>query len=94
MNDINGINEAILNCLETGNLDYNWSKFKEFIKSRLREIDDDEAILDAIFRDMDRIDKVPFTIQRICEMLTEPLKYYKSTKKFLFSFHKLVNLDF
>jgi hypothetical protein len=94
MNDINVISESVVNCIKTGILDYEWVLFKEYIKIKLREIENDEKILEDIFRDIDRIEKVPFTIQRICEMLHEPLKYYKNTKKFLFSFHKLVNLDF
>jgi hypothetical protein len=94
MNDINLINEAVVNCIKSGMLDYDWVLFKEYIKKKLREIDNDDEMIGYIFRDLDRIEKVPFTIQRICEMIHEPPKYYKNTKKFLFSFHKLVNLDF
>ena len=94
MNDINGINDAISDCIKTGILNYDWSQFKEYLKNKLREIDNDESILENIFRDLDKIDKVPFTIQRICELINAPMKNYKNTKKFLFSFHKLVNLDY
>jgi hypothetical protein len=93
MNGINdSINEAIDLCLKTGILKYDWNAFKEFLKTRLRDIDNDEQILQAIFRDLDKIDKIPFTIQRICELIREPGKY-KNSEKFMFSFHKLVNLD-
>jgi hypothetical protein len=94
MNDINGINKAMSDCINTGVLNYDWIQFKEYLKSKLREIDNDETMLENIFRDLDKIEKVPFTIQRICELIIEPTKNHKNTKKFLFSFHKLVNLDY
>ncbi|EDK31410.1 serine/threonine protein phosphatase 4 regulatory subunit, putative (macronuclear) [Tetrahymena thermophila SB210] len=36
--------------------------------------------------------KPPFTLQRICELLINPKKNYKSSKKILFALEKLVNV--
>ena len=35
----------------------------------------------------------PFTIQRIAELMLDPKTYYKSTKKILYAFEKLVNVN-
>lgn len=35
----------------------------------------------------------PFTLQRICELTLEPEKYYKSCKKILYGYEKLVNVS-
>ena len=35
----------------------------------------------------------PFTLQRICELTLEPEKYYKSCKKILYAYEKLVNVS-
>lgn len=35
----------------------------------------------------------PFTLQRICELLIDPEKHYKSSKKILFAMEKLVNVS-
>jgi len=47
-----------------------------------------------------RIDKAltefpepPFTLQRICELILQPQKHYKTAKKFLFAFEKLVTVS-
>ncbi|CAD8051340.1 unnamed protein product [Paramecium sonneborni] len=37
--------------------------------------------------------KPPFTLQRICELLIDPQKHYKSSKKILFAMEKLVNVS-
>jgi len=34
--------------------------------------------------------RAPFTMQRICELLTEPRRYYRTTSKFFLAFSKLV----
>lgn len=34
----------------------------------------------------------PFTIQRIAELTIEPHKYYKSCRKLLYAYEKLVNV--
>jgi hypothetical protein len=94
MNDLNGLKEAIDKCLKIGVLDYDWNTFKEYIKNRLKEIYNDEDNLQTIYREINKIDKIPFTIQRICELISDPEKYYKNKKKFIFSFQKLINLDF
>jgi hypothetical protein len=91
---MNDINEEIERCIKTGVFESDWNEFKIFLKVKLREINNDEELLAPIFRDLDRIEKVPFTVQRICEMIKYPNSHYKNTKKFLFSFHKLVNLDY
>lgn len=34
----------------------------------------------------------PFTIQRITELTLEPEKYYRSSRKLLYAYEKLVNV--
>lgn len=38
-------------------------------------------------------DRPPFTIQRISELTLEPEKYYRSCKKILYAYEKLVNVS-
>lgn len=49
--------------------------------------------VDELIENLKKIKKQPFTLQRICELLLNPHKYYKSKDKFLFSFKKLVEVD-
>lgn len=35
----------------------------------------------------------PFTLQRICEMLVEPKRFYNNSKSFHLAFKKLINID-
>ena len=39
-----------------------------------------------------QLSRPPFTLQRIAELTYEPEKYYKSTKKILYAYEKLVNV--
>ena len=40
-----------------------------------------------------RLSRPPFTIQRIAELTINPEKYYKSCKKILYAYEKLVNVS-
>ena len=53
-----------------------------------------ENITDDIIEYINKIKIMPFTIQRIAELLLEPEKYYKSLFKYNRAFNKLVNIDF
>ena len=53
-----------------------------------------ENITDDIIEYINKIKIMPFTIQRIAELLLEPEKYYKSLLKYNRAFNKLVNIDF
>ena len=43
---------------------------------------------------INKINLMPFTIQRIAELLLEPKKYYSTLLKYNRAFYKLVNIDF
>lgn len=43
---------------------------------------------------INKIKIMPFTLQRIAELLLEPEKYYKTVLKYNRAFYKLVNIDF
>ena len=43
---------------------------------------------------INKMNLMPFTIQRIAELLLEPKKYYSSLLKYNRAFYKLVNIDF
>ncbi len=52
-----------------------------------------EATFEDIQEQLVRLKKAPFTLQRICELLQEPLKFYKTRRKFLSAFLKLVDVE-
>ena len=54
----------------------------------------DENIEKDIVGFINNINLMPFTIQRIAELLLEPNKYYSTLLKYNKAFYKLVNIDF
>ena len=53
-----------------------------------------ENIEKDIIEFINNINLMPFTIQRIAELLLEPYKYYSTLLKYNKAFYKLVNIDF
>jgi serine/threonine-protein phosphatase 4 regulatory subunit 2 len=51
-----------------------------------------EEELEIILVYLQSFKAAPFTLQRVCELLLGPEKYYRSTKKLLFAVEKLVNI--
>jgi serine/threonine-protein phosphatase 4 regulatory subunit 2 len=39
--------------------------------------------MDMILSQVDLFEEAPFTIQRVCELLIDPKKHYKSTDKYM-----------
>jgi len=64
-----------------------------YIKSDKNDIEY-ENITNDIIEYINKIRIMPFTIQRIAELLLEPEKYYTSLLKYNRAFNKLVNIDF
>ena len=64
-----------------------------FIKPEKNNINN-ENITNDIIDYINKITIMPFTIQRIAELLLEPEKYYSSLLKYNRAFNKLVNMDF
>ena len=54
----------------------------------------DKNIEKDIVEFINKINIMPFTIQRIAELLLEPTKYYSTIFKYNRAFYKLVNIDF
>lgn len=54
----------------------------------------DENIEKDIVEFINKINLMPFTLQRIAELLLEPKKYYSTLLKYNRAFFKLVNIDF
>jgi hypothetical protein len=52
-----------------------------------------EATFEDIQEQLVKLKKAPFTLQRICELLQEPFKFYKTRRKFLSAFLKLVDVE-
>lgn len=50
----------------------------------------DEDIIEYI----NGLNKMPFTLQRMAELLLDPTRHYKKTNKYNSAFKKLVNIDF
>ena len=105
MSEINKTDELIKHCSQTGEFKIEWNEFKNIlVNEKLSKIISDYGCekndiensheYKLLIQDLERLNKTPFTIQRICDLLTEPKKWYKNNcTKFIFSFHKLVNLD-
>jgi len=65
-----------------------------FMKPEKIHINNEENITNDIIDYINKIRIMPFTIQRIAELLLEPEKYYSSLLKYNRAFNKLVNIDF
>ena len=59
-----------------------------------KNVSEDENITQEIIENINIIKVMPFTIQRIAELLLEPEKYYSTLEKYNRAFNKLVNIDF
>ena len=57
------------------------------------ELDKNKNIDDDIIYYLSNMKKMPFTLQRMAELLLEYNIYYKNALKFNFAFKKLVNID-
>ena len=59
-----------------------------------KNVSENESITNEIIENINNIKIMPFTIQRIAELLLEPEKYYSTLMKYNRAFNKLVNIDF
>ena len=59
-----------------------------------KNVSENENITNEIIENINNIKIMPFTIQRIAELLLEPKKYYSTLIKYNRAFNKLVNIDF
>lgn len=99
--DLNISNEN--NVLEDkhGNLigDFNLNEDSHLIDEGIKsnegnnKSDKDENIEKDIVEFINKMNYMPFTIQRIAELLLEPKKYYSTLLKYNRAFYKLVNID-
>lgn len=46
------------------------------------------ACREKVFQQLDCFNGIPFTVQRLCELLTSPTKHYKRTDKFMRALEK------
>ena len=102
--DLNNSNEH--NSLEVKHLnlmeDFHFSEENHLVdevikmnKENSSNVDDkNENIEKDIVEFINKINLMPFTIQRIAELLLEPKKYYSTLLKYNRAFYKLVNIDF
>ena len=72
---------------------YNIEQNFSFSKSE-KSPKEQENITKEIIEYINKIKIMPFTIQRIAELLLEPEKYYSTLPKYNRAFNKLVNIDF
>ena len=72
---------------------YNIEQNFSFSKSE-KSPKEQENITKEIIEYINKIKIMPFTIQRIAELLLEPEKYYSTLQKYNRAFNKLVNIDF
>ena len=82
------LNEMYHSYATNGNL-FNVNTDEEY---RIK-LNENRIIKDQILHSLSGFRRIPFTIQRICELLNDPLRFYKNPGKFLFAFNKLVDID-
>lgn len=98
------VHSILLKTAYDGELTVDWEEMKRLIeikihkvltelnctnsKHNIEEIENDIVSKLRLFR------QPPFTLQRICELLVDPLKYYGNINKFMFAFVKLIDIDF
>lgn len=46
-----------------------------------------------IINSINKLKTFPFTLQRMCELLQDPMRYYKTKSNFISAFSKLANID-
>ena len=46
-----------------------------------------------IINSINKLKTFPFTLQRMCELLQDPMRYYKTKSNFIPAFNKLANID-
>jgi len=86
--------------------DYEWSSLKKLLQSRLEKVMEDfiqssttppdvdgetyEVRFNRVKTLLSELPRAPFTVQRMCELLTEPKRTYRIASKFFDAFSKLV----
>ena len=92
--------EELKNIKAKDKTEYSWDVLKTYVLDKYKEIvndfpkegensNEDEEIIDYI----NNLNKIPFTLQRIAELLLEPKLYYKTANKYNSAFKKLVNIE-
>lgn len=93
---------------ETGKTDLEWKNlqnnfieyYKKVVNEFPKEVNDSENnnpkdnIDEDIIEYLGSFTKIPFTLQRMAELILEPKLYYNKASKYNSAFKKLVNIDF
>ena len=104
-NDDIHFDKELMNIKEKGNSSYEWSTLKKYfldyykktVETFPKEKKETEQISNVdedIIEYMTNLNKIPFTLQRMAELIVEPTKYYKNANKYNNAFKKLVNIDY
>uniref|UniRef100_A0A7S4DFW5 Serine/threonine-protein phosphatase 4 regulatory subunit 2 n=2 Tax=Lotharella globosa TaxID=91324 RepID=A0A7S4DFW5_9EUKA len=100
------LDEIIRDVAEIGASRYPWEHLKALLIQKLEEVIDAYRVKDSktlevdgeafdtrykrVLEFMTAFQSPPFTLQRMCELLHEPKRYYTNTEKFFLAFSKLV----
>jgi len=100
------LSQIITDVAAIGATRYRWEQLRKLLIHKLkrvvgkyRETDPKTGEVDGeafevrykrVLDFMEDFKRPPFTLQRICELLDEPQRYYKSTEKFFLAFSKMV----
>ena len=88
----------------TGKTNYSWDELKNyfienyksiinnFFNNKNEEEKTNSNIDEEIIYYLTNMSKMPFTLQRMAELILEPKKYYETPFKFNYAFKKLVNI--
>eukprot|EP00466_Bigelowiella_natans_P009544 jgi/Bigna1/141156/aug1.60_g15864 len=100
------LNDIINDIANIGSSRYPWNNLKVLLKSKLEEVlelyrkekskttkidgEDFETRHDRALKYISDFKRPPFTLQRMCELLKEPKRYYSNIEKFFLAFSKMV----
>eukprot|EP00471_Norrisiella_sphaerica_P001768 CAMPEP_0184491384 /NCGR_PEP_ID=MMETSP0113_2-20130426/20303_1 /TAXON_ID=91329 /ORGANISM="Norrisiella sphaerica, Strain BC52" /LENGTH=254 /DNA_ID=CAMNT_0026875737 /DNA_START=222 /DNA_END=983 /DNA_ORIENTATION=- len=100
------VENLIKDAAATGSTSHPWETLRTMLTQKLDEVvkgylQEDSATLTIDGEDFDTrykrivdhmtdFKRPPFTLQRMCELLYEPKRYYRTTEKFLLAFSKMV----
>jgi len=95
--------QAIQLISQTGASCYEWASLKPFIMHKmdqaLETLNQENPDIPTfkehklkLLTDLNGFEGIPFTIQRMCELIINPRSMYKSTRKFLWALERVVSI--
>ncbi|KAL0485947.1 S/TP phosphatase regulatory subunit [Acrasis kona] len=84
---------------------YNWTHLQAYLSFKIQQLfetfagdktfsppEEKDNIMKALVSELDKFKQAPFTLQRLCELLSQPNKYYKKLDRVLNSIEKCLSV--